>query len=43
MSVDRDNFVIDKNFFDKKFINLDEEIYNKYSLNSWINTLIGDE
>lgn len=43
MIVDRENFVIDKNFFDKKFINLDEEIYNKYSLNSWINTLIGDE
>lgn len=43
MIVDRDNFVIDKNFFDKKFINLDEKIYDKYSLNSWINTLIGDE
>lgn len=36
MVVDRNSFKIDKDFFDKPYINLDEKVYEKYSLKNWI-------
>ena len=36
MIIDRKNVVIDKSFFDKDFLELPEDIYNKYSLKQWI-------
>lgn len=36
MVVDRKKFEIDNEFFNKPYINLDEEIYEKYSLRNWI-------
>ncbi len=38
--VDRNNFVIDKEFVDKKYEELDEEIYEKYSLSNWISEIL---
>ena len=34
--VDRKNFVLDFSFLDKPYIDLDEAIYQKYSLSNWI-------
>ena len=36
MIVDRENFKIDKVFFEKPYVNLDEKIYEKYALKNWI-------
>ena len=34
--VDRENFVLDQSFCDKPYVELDEEIYHKYSLSNWL-------
>lgn len=41
--IDRKHFTIDKNFINREYIDLDEKIYRKYSLSSWIETLMGDD
>lgn len=43
MIVDRDQFIISGDFFNKEYMNISEEIYEKYSLGSWIRELLGDE
>ncbi len=40
MVVDRKNFVIDKEFFAKPYVELDESIYKKYALKNWIMTVL---
>lgn len=41
--VDRKNIKIDYDFFQKKYINLDEEIYKKYTLKNWLKTILNIE
>lgn len=43
MIVDRNQFIISEDFFNKQYINLNNEIYEKYSLGSWVSTLLGDD
>ena len=38
MIVDRNQFIISRDFFNKQYINLNNEIYEKYSLGSWVST-----
>lgn len=38
--VDRNNFKLDTDFINKPYQELDERIYKKYSLESWIKTLL---
>ncbi len=40
MVVDRNDFHIDKEFFDKPYKMLDQSIYDKYSLESWIKSIL---
>lgn len=40
MVVDREEFIIDKEFFDKPYVELSQDIYDKYSLTGWINNLL---
>lgn len=40
--IDRNNPVVDMGFFEKPYINLSDELYEKYSLKSWILTLLGE-
>lgn len=37
--IDRENVEIDYSFFQKEYIELDEKIYEKYSLENWLNTI----
>lgn len=37
--IDRSNPVLDESFFDQQFIELDKDIYDKYSIESWINDI----
>ncbi len=39
---DRTNPVVDVSFFDKKYVDIDEEIYKKYSLDYWLEELFGE-
>lgn len=34
--IDRDNPIVDRNFFETPYVELDENIYQKYSLTNWI-------
>lgn len=40
MVVDRMDFKIDKEFFNKPYVELGSEIYEKYSLTGWINNIL---
>ncbi len=37
--IDRDDIVIDRSFFNSPYHELENEIYEKYSLNSWLKTI----
>ena len=39
---EEDNFVIDKDWLDQKY-ELDSKIYNKYSIDSWVHTILESE
>lgn len=39
--IDRKNIKIDYKFFQKKYIELDEKIYEKYSLKNWLKIILG--
>ena len=38
--LDRENPVADRNFFEKPYKVLEEEIYRKYSLSSWLTEIL---
>ncbi len=40
--IDRNNPIINKSFFESDFRIIDEEIYNKYSINKWVETIFKD-
>lgn len=40
MIVDRDNFVIDKDFIDSPYCSLSQELYERYSVVSWLNNVL---
>jgi hypothetical protein len=42
MVINRSDIKIDKNFFDQPYCAIDAEIYEKYSIEGWLNTLFWD-
>ena len=39
--IDRNNVLIDDSFFDSNYEKIPEEVYKKYSLSSWVDTILG--
>ena len=39
MVIDPDNVAIDKSFFDTPYVPVDEDIYNKYTIKTWVSTV----
>lgn len=39
--IDRNNVLIDDSFFDSNYETIPEEVYKKYSLSSWVDTILG--
>ena len=41
--IDRDNPVIDEDFFERPYVNLEERIYKKYALSNWLKYILEGE